>query len=273
MRKLLIAVVAVAMTVAGFSVLASADQGPQGTEWTFSFSAKKKNKPAASNSLIIPAKVDDQGTEDTSDDVYTPPEKSTIRFPKGSSVDTSALARCKLTPSDVGRGEQCPNRTKLGDGEAVSIVGGEPVGNSGQRRGGSPVNATIEAYNQKNKILFIVQPCGGGTGPTTGEPCAPAGSPIVLQGKWSKIATRPKLVVPTPPGLLEIGIVIVRFQLTTNKHTKTRRVKIDGVRRRVVVSFATTPNKCRGQWKSFAIEDYVDGSTVKIPDSQTCRKG
>ena len=61
------------------------------------------------------------------------------------------------------------------------------------------MNATIEAYNQKGKILFVVQPCQPGTGPTTGNPCTPAGSPIVLQGTWSKVTKQPKLVVPTPP--------------------------------------------------------------------------
>jgi hypothetical protein len=217
--------------------------------------------------LILPSKIDDQGTADRSDDVYTATERTTIVFPKTSSVDTAALARCKLTPSDVGRGEECPGKTRLGDGEAISVVGGTPIGN-GQRRGGTDVNATIEAFNQKGKILFIVQPCGSGTGPTTGRDCEPAGSPIVLQGTWSNVTTKPKLVVPTPPGLLAIGVVIVRFELTTDKHTKTKRVR----GKRVILSFATTPNKCGGNWKSSAKAEYADGSTQTIPDTDKCRK-
>ena len=267
MRKLLIAALAAAVAVAGFSVLATANTGDAGTSWDFSFKPKKVKRAASSSSLIRPSKVDDQGTADRSDDVYTPTERTTIIFTRGSSVDTSALARCKLTPSDVARGETCPNRTRLGDGAAVSVVGGTETGN-GQRRGGTDVNATIEAYNQRGKILFIVQPCGAGTGPTTSQPCAPAGSPIVLQGRWSKVATRPTLVVPTPPGLLSIGVVIVRFQLDTDKHTKTVRVR----GKRVLKSFVFTPGRCRGSWASQAKARYADGTSQTIKDTQTCRR-
>lgn len=268
MRKLLIAALAVALAVTGFSVVASAGEGESGTSWDFSAKPNKVKKPAKTHSLIEPSKVDDQGTADKSDDVYTPTAKTTINFPKGASVDTSALGRCGLTPSDVGRGEECPGKSRLGDGAAVSVVGGQPVGSSGQRRGGSQVNATIEAYNQKGKILFIVQPCGTGTGPTTGNDCQPAGSPIVLQGKWSKVATKPKLVVPTPQGLLAIGIVIIRFELNTDKHTKT--VKKDG--KEVLKSFTFTPETCKGKWKTTASANYVDGTSQTIKDSQKCRK-
>ena len=268
MRKLLIAALAVAVAAVGFTALAGATAGQSGTSWDFRLKPNKVKRAASSKSVIEPSKVDDQGTADTSDDVYTPTERTTIVFPRGSSVDTSALARCKLTPSDVGRGEECPNRTKLGDGAAVSVVGGTPVGSNGQRQGGSRVNATIEAYNQKGKILFIVQPCGAGTGPTTGQPCQPGGSPIVLQGTWSKVTTRPKLVVPTPPGLLAIGVVITRFELNTDKHTKTRRVR----GKRVLQSFVFTPATCRGKWKSQASAQYADGTSQTIKDDQNCRR-
>ena len=278
-RKLLVAAVVAALAVVGFAVMATADEGQDKTEWTFTFNKdaggklqKAVNKPAASDSLIIPAKVNDQGTADESDDVYTPPEKSTIVFPQGSVVDTAALKRCGLSASDVGRGEECPGKTRLGDGAAVSVVGGTPVGSNGQRQGGSKVNATIEAFNQKSGILFVVQPCGSGTGPTTGKDCEPAGSPIVLEGKWSKVNTKPTLVVPTPPGLVAIGVTIVRFQLTTDKHTKTKTVTVNGQRRQVTVSFVTTPEECGGNWKSQAKEEYVDGSSQTIKDSQKCNR-
>lgn len=267
MRKLLIAAVAVAVAVSGFSVLATANEGDAGTSWNFKFKPNKVKKPGSSNSLIEPSKIDDQGTADTSDDVYTPTEKTTIIFTKGSSVDTGALKRCKLTPSDVGRGEECPGKSRLGDGAAVSVVGGADIGN-GQRRGGSQVNATIEAFNQKGKILFIVQPCGTGTGPTTGTDCAPAGPPIVLQGTWKNVAKQPKLIVPTPDSLLAIGVVIVRFQLTTDKHTKT--VKKDG--KRLLRSYVITPKVCKGKWATKAKANYSDGTKQTIKDTQKCKK-
>ena len=268
MRKLLIAALAVAVAAVGFTALAGATAGQSGTSWDFRLKPNKVKRAASSRSLIEPSKVDDQGTADTSDDVYTPTEKTTIIFPRGSSVNTKALARCGLTASDVGRGEECPNRTKLGDGAAVSVVGGTPTGTGGQRQGGSRVNATIEAYNQKGKILFIVQPCESGTGPTTGTDCRPAGSPIVLQGTWSKVTTKPTLVVPTPPGLLAIGVVIIRFELNTDKHTKTTRVR----RREVLQSFVFTPDTCGGKWKTQAKAQYSDGTTQTIKDDQSCKR-
>jgi len=267
----LVAVVVAAVAVAGFSVLATANEGEQNTSWEFTLKPAKVKKPAKSQSLIFPSKRDDQGTEDGSDDVFTPTEKTTIIFPKGSSVDTRALARCKLTPSDVGRGEKCPAKSKLNDpkkeSSAVSVVGGtiEPGGN-GQRRGGSRVNATIEAFNQKGKILFVIQPCGTGTGPTTDTECAPAGDPIVLQGEWSKVTSQPTLVVPTPPNLLAVGVIIERFELATKKATKTVEVK----GKEVLRSFALTPEECNGKWKSQAKAEYSDGTTQTIKDTQKC---
>lgn len=267
MRKLLIVALAAAVAAVAVTALAGATEGQSGTSWDFKLKPNKVKKAGSSNSLIEPSKIDNQGTVDSSDDVYTPTERTTIIFPRGSSVDTGALARCKLTPSDVGRGENCPGRTKLGDGAAVSVVGGTPTGNN-QRMGGSRVNATIDAYNQKGKILFVVQPCGAGTGPTTSRDCQPAGSPIVLQGTWSKVKTRPTLVVPTPPGLLAIGVVIVRFELNTDKHTKTTRVR----GKRVLRSFVFTPSTCGGKWKTQARAQYSDGTSQTIKDNQKCRK-
>jgi hypothetical protein len=261
------AVLAAAVAAVGVTALAGATAGQSNTSWDFKLKPKKVNRAASSVSLIEPSKIDNQGTADTSDDVYTPTERTTIVFPKGSSVDTSALARCGLTPSDVGRGEECPNRTRLGDGEAVSVVGGTETGNN-QRRGGSKVNATIDAFNQKGKILFIVQPCGGGTGPTTSRPCEPAGSPIVLQGTWSNVKRKPKLVVPTPPGLLDIGVVIIRFKLNTDKHTRTVRRRGN----RVLKSFVFTPRTCGGKWKTKASAQYSDGTSQTIKDDQSCKR-
>ena len=264
MRKLFVAAVAAAVAVAGFSVVATAGTGDAGTSWDFSFKPNRVKKPASSSSLIKPSKVDDRGTEDRSDDLYTATEKTTIIFTKGSSVDTGALARCS---NDDARTASCPNKTKLGDGEAVSVVGGTPAGN-GQLQGGSDVNATIEAFNQKGKILFVVQPCRTGTGPTTGTPCDPAGSPILLQGTWSKVATRPTLTVVTPPGLLAINTVITRFKLDTDKHTRT--VKVQG--KEVLRSYVFTPEQCGGKWVSQAKAEYTDDTSQTIKDTQKCRK-
>lgn len=266
MRKVLIAAVVAVAAVSGLALNASADKGQQDTEWTFTFSKNRVNTAVGSNSLILPAKRDDKGTADESDDTYSPPKTSTILFPKGSSVDTGAMPQCKLTASEAGRGEQCPKNTNLGDGEAVSLIGATPAG------GGTRLNSTIDAFNKKSTILFIIQPCETNTGPTTDKECAPAGSTIVLEGTWSNTAKQPKLVVPTPQGLIDIGVTILRFRLTTDLHTKKTTKTVNGKKVTVIRSFAFTPKTCTGKWVSSATEVYTDGSKQTIKDSQKCRK-
>ena len=260
MRKFLIMAVAAAVAVAGFSVVATADEGVAGTSWDFELNPSKTGKPAASHSIGKPAKKGDDGK-------YIAPKKQIFGFPKGSSVNTKALPRCKLTPSEVGGGEQCPKKTLLGDGSANVIVGQSATND------GTELVAEFEAYNQKNKILFIFQTCGekdgAPTGPGTGEDCQPAGPPNIVVGTWKDYKTFPKLHVPTPQSLLDIGVIIIRFELFTDKHTKT--VKRNG--RRVLISYVLTPKKCtRGKWKTFDKANYVDRTKQTIKDVTLCKK-
>lgn len=267
MRKLLLAALAVALAVAGFSALALGNAGDAGTSWDLALKPNKVKKAARIDAVIEPSKVDDQGTADESDDVWTPSSKNTLIFTRGSSVDTGALARCKLTATEVGQGANCPEKTRVGDGAAVALTGGDPVGTNGQRRGGNEQNSTVDAFNQKGKLLLVLTVCGSGTGPTTPNPCAPV-TRVVLEGTWSKVATRPTLSVPTPPGLIALGVVVKRLELNTDKHTKT--VKQQG--KEVLKSFVFTPEECGGKWKSQARAQYVDGSSQTIKDSQKCKQ-
>lgn len=254
MRKLFVAAVVAALAVAGFAVMAAADDGQDNTSWTFTFSKKGENKPTGSNSIVEPAKQDTKGTEDPSDDHYDAPTKSVIKFPKGSNIDTASRKRCKETPSDVQAGRKtCPTNTMIGSGLANSLLGQPDAG------AGTEVVAPIEAYNQKNGILFVVRPCSPGTGPGKGAPCtAIPGGTVVLVGSWTKVNTKPTLTVPTPPALTQGNVVITRFQL------KTKRFNSDKG------SYATTPDVCNGTWKSQAVEFYADGSKQTIKDSQPC---
>ena len=254
MRKLFVAAVAAAVAVAGFSVFAVAGTGPQSTSWEFTFSKHGEGKATGSNSIVVPAKKNDKGTPDTSDDHYDAPAKSVIKFPKGSVVDTAARARCKKSPSDVQTGaEKCPANTKLGSGLATSLLGQPDEG------GGDEVVAPIEAFNQKKGILFLVKPCTVGTGPGKPSPCTPIpGGTIVLVGTWSKADTLPTLTVPTPAAL-QGRVIITRFQLKTNRFKSKKGV------------YVTTPAKCKnGTWKSQAVETYEDGSKQTINDTQPC---
>lgn len=267
MRKVLIAAVVAAMSVAGFAVFATADEGQQETSWTFSFSNKNKAGATGSNSIIEPAKRDTKGTEDPSDDHYSAPAKSVIKFPAGSTIDTGVLTRCNKSPSDVQRGdEKCPASSKIGTGLANSLAGQPDEG------GGTELVAPIEAFNQKKGILFVVRPCSPGTGPGKPAPCAEIpGGTVVLVGSWANVTTQPTLTVPTPAAL-KGKVIITRFQLKTNKKTKKTTKTVDGKRVTVIRSYAFTPKKCKGTWKSFAIETYEDGTKQTIPDTQTCNK-
>jgi hypothetical protein len=267
-RKLLLAAMAAALAVVGFSALALGNAGEAGTSWELTLKPNKVDKPAKNtNAVVEPSKVDDQGTADTSDDVWTPASKNTLTFAKGTSIDTSALGRCKLSASEVAQGSNCPKNTKVGDGSATAVTGGTPVGSNGQRRGGTEVQNELDAFNTKKTLMLVLTVCGGGTGPGTGTECAPV-TRVVLEGKWSKTTTKPKLAVPTPPGLLDVGIVVKRFELNLGKHTKT--VKQNG--KEVLKSFIFTPDNCGGKWKSQDKAQYVDGTSQTIKDTQKCKK-
>ena len=258
MRKLLIAALAAAVAVAGFTVFAVADEGQQNTSLTFTFSKTGKNKPTGSNTILEPARQDDKGTpDDTSDDHYDAPARSVVKFAKGSNVNTGAKARCKHSPSDVQTGrETCPTKTRIGSGLANSLLGQPDAG------GGTEVVAPIDAYNQKNGILFVVRPCSPGTGPGKPNPtCTPIpGGTVVLVGSWSKVNTRPTLNVPTPASL-QGRVIITRFQLKTNK-----------INSRAKGAYVTTPDVCpkSDKWKTLAIETYEDGTKQKLKDTQAC---
>jgi hypothetical protein len=237
---------------------ALATDGPGGTSWTFKFSSQRTKTPVSTHSLLEPAIRNDKGTPDESDDTFAAAKKSVIQFPRGSRVATDIPKLCKATPSEIGSGRaHCAGKTKVGSGAAVSLVGATALG------GGTRLNATIDAYNQKTRIVFVVQPCGLGTGPTTGRSCAPAGSVIVLVGKWRGVNRSPRLIVPTPPALLSAGITIVRFELKTRKIVKRMR---NGKR-----SFVTTPGRCNGGWTSSATESYLSESKLTIKHHQPCR--
>jgi hypothetical protein len=247
------------VAVAAFAVIASAGSGQQGTSWEFTFSKKGENKPTGSNSDLSPAKVNDQGTADTSDDRFVAPSKSVIKFPAGSNVNDDAKAKCKESPSDVqARRASCPGRSRIGTGVANAVTGQSPTS------AGTELISTIEAFNVKNGILFVVDPCTEGTGPGTGSPCTPIPSArVVLVGNWRKVNTRPTLTVVTPPALLTGGVIITRFQLKTNRINSKRKG-----------AYVTTPDVCprSREWASTATETYQDGSKQTINDTQGCNR-
>jgi hypothetical protein len=267
-RKFFVAAIAAALAIASFSVVAIAGKGEPGTSLNLTMKPNKVDRPASLDIVFEPTKVDDQGTSDTSDDVFTPTEDNTIRLPKKSSVDTRAAPRCKKTPTEVGQGENCPNKTKIGVGETVSFVGGQPIEGGDKRVGGNRLTGTIEIFNTKTDLILVVTTCAPGSGPGTANDCVPAGQPVVLTGEWSNVAKRPKLFVETPPALHQSGVVIVRLETNLDKATKT--VKQDG--KEVLRSLFLTPETCGGNWASDVHTNYTDGSEQTINDKQKCKK-
>jgi hypothetical protein len=267
-RKFFVAAIAAALVVASFSVVANAGKGEPGTSLDLTFKPNKVNKPSSLDIVFEPTKVDDQGTEDTSDDIFTPTKNNTITLPKKSSVDTTAAPRCKLTPSEVGQGQKCPAKTKIGEGETASFVGGQSLEGGDKRQGGTKLTGTIEIFNTKTDLILVVTTCTPGTGPGTSSDCVPAGQPVALTGEWSKVAKQPRLFVETPPALHQSGVVIVR--LVTNLDKKTKTVKENG--KEVLHSLFLTPETCEGKWKSQVHTNYTDGSEQTIKDSQKCKK-
>jgi hypothetical protein len=255
-RKLLIAAVAAAVAVGGFAVFATAGVGPNNTSWNFAFKPLKKAKSAGTISVIEPAQRDDKGTpDDESDDTYLATKKTTITFTKGSRFNTAIPPRCNKTAGEVAadRGASC-TKALVGGGAAESVFAkpGEPK--TGQ------ANASIKAYNKKNGIYFLIQPCQGGT-----NPCTPLGNPFVLVGTLKykdRAKTIPQLVVPTPRTLLDLNIVITKFSLTTKNITKRVAGKI--------APYVVTPGRCGGKWASSATANYTNGSSLTIKDTMPC---
>ena len=268
MRKFVVAAIVAAVAIAGFSVVANAGKGEGGTSFDLTLKPKKVNRPAGMTVVFEPTKIDDQGTADTSDDVYTPTDENTIKLPRKASVDTRGAPRCKKTPTEVGRGENCANKTKVGEGSTLSFVGGQPIEGGDKRQGGVPLRGTMEIFNTKGDLILVVTTCQPGTGPETGQDCVPAGQRVVLTGEWSNVTRRPTLTVETPTALHQSGVVIVRLEIVVDRHTK--RVKVKG--REVLRSLFLTPETCRGRWTSQVHTDFTDGSEQTIKDRQKCRK-
>jgi hypothetical protein len=246
-RKVLLAALAVAVAVAGFTAVSQGGAGEAGTSWEFKYKPAKKDKAGSTDSLIRPAKQMPDGS-------FAETKKTTIHFTPTTEFDTSVPPRCKAEGGEVvsSNGAAC-KKAEIGDGDALAMVGTLETA------------AELTAYNRKSGILFLIVTCNPGTGPGQADPnCTPLdGGAFALEGKLKyadKAKTKPFLVVPTPQTLLDGNIIITKFHLKTNKVT-------DGGE-----TYVETPQKCkRGKFKTKAVIQYdggVSGQTIK--DSQAC---
>jgi hypothetical protein len=246
-RKILLAALAVAVAVAGFTAVSQGGAGEAGTSWEFKYKPAKKDKAAGTDSLILPAKRMDDGS-------FAETKKSTIFFTPTTEFDTSVPPRCKKDGGEVvaTNGAAC-KKAQVGQGDALSQIGDLETA------------ALLKAYNRKSGILFLIIACNPGTGPGQAErECSPLdGGTFALEGKLKyqdKAKTKPFLVVPTPQTLLDGNIIITKFHLVTNKETDGGETYIE------------SPQKCKkGKFKTKAVIQYdggVSGQTIK--DSQAC---
>ena len=201
MRKLLLAALAAAVAVAGFAVIAQAGTGEAGTRGSSRPSRTRSARPPRSNSLIVPAKVDDQGTADTRTTSTRRRRSRRSYFPQGQRRrhrGAQALQADRRATS--ARGEECPSNTRLGDGDAVSVVGGTPVGTDGKRRAARGERRRSRPSTRRARSCSSCSHAVRAPARRRARTAQPAGGPIVLQGKWSKVTTKPTLAVPTPSG-------------------------------------------------------------------------
>jgi len=246
-RKLLLAVLAIAVAVAGFAAISQAGSGEAGTSWDFKYKPAKKSKPAGTDSLIFPAKKMPDGS-------FAETKDTKIYFTPGTDFDTSVPPRCTASGGDVvsSNGDAC-KKAQVGHGDALSQIGTLETA------------AELKAYNRKKGILFLIIACNPGTGPGQADPnCTPLdGGTFALEGKLKyadKAKQKPILDVPTPQTLRDGNIIITKFHLVTDK------IKDSGD------TFIETPEKCKkGKFKTKAVITYDGGvPSQTIKDSQAC---
>ena len=192
-RLLTGALLAVALTAPAMA------QDPIDELETLKFTSKKVSSPAGLKLAVAqaPTAAGEQ-----------PPvvRRLVITLPKGTKIDTKALARCSATVEKVTADglSACPSKTRLGTGTASVFAG------SGN------VDAKVTLFNRKGGFLFVL---------TTGDTVLRA---LVASAKGRTIdATLPRV---------DLGngkeASLVRLQVYVPKHNKGKR------------TYLRTPRKC-----------------------------
>ncbi len=241
MRNKLIAVLGVG---AACALLASMAVAAVQVAFKAEASPNKAGKPTGLNVKI----------ESTDPAAEQPPimNRIVIKLNEGGKYNSSKFPRCKLASLQSKGPKGCPSGSKIGSGRGVGYA--KPVVTD-------PVNAKLTIFNGakvggKDTILVYVFP---DLGPT-----------FVSVGKISKKRSGgfdynldfnipPIKTLPSAPDAA-----------TALVDTKTPKKTIKKGKRKFALIVA--PKKCKGTWKAEGQFFFADGSSLKVPVTQKCKK-
>jgi hypothetical protein len=251
MRKLIVGALmgVLSLAVAAIAMAATETSGTTTQNYSQTYSAKKGPAPTGT-------------TNSANDELNKQPKRVSnfdITFPSGSKVDNKAVPACSAgepqfnavdNPDDA-----CPKGSKIGTGKVTARL---------PYPGTAELNGTVAAYNAKKGLLLYVVIQAPGAAQT-----------LVLKPKFSGLKLKTEVPVTcVAPGTpenncrggdgKEYAAVLTSFTLTTKiaKSGKGKKLK----------SLLTTPATCKGKWKFEANIKYADGTGVKIPTEQACKK-
>ena len=168
-RKFLIAAVAAVTVVAGFSVLASADNGQQGTSWTFKFIERQglPRRRQQQHHRAGQGRRQGHGRED--DDRYVAPAKSVIKFP------SRQRDRHRCAQGVQGLGQRRPDRQGQVPRQHEDRQPAWPTRCSGRAPRARARSSSLRSTRStaRTRSCSTCKPCAEGTGPGKPEPCKP----------------------------------------------------------------------------------------------------
>ena len=190
MRKLLLAALAAAVAVAGFTAVSQAGAGEAGTSWEFKYKpAKKARRPAPTASSCRPSRWTTAASRRRRSRRSTsrPAPRSTPRCPRAARRRLARSVRRTATPARRPRSATATRCRRSARWRRPPM---------------------LKAYNRKKGILFLIIAVQPGHRPRPGRArCTPLdGGTFALEGKLKyqdKAKTKPFLVVPTPQTLLD----------------------------------------------------------------------
>ena len=169
-------------------------------------------------------------------------------LPRGSRIDTGALARCKASDEELmlSGGAACPPDSHLTEG-VVTVDTGFPGP-------GRFVTADVSFFNNDHELIYV-------------NTIRDSEARTVLRAEVTRrrIITEAPMLPGTPPDGGAIDTVVVNDPRIVNV--------IEGEQR----SYITTPKRCRGRksdphWTTRVEFTYSDGVTQTVPTHTPCRK-
>jgi len=256
MRKLVVVALAGILTlaVAAVAIAATATSGTTVQNYEQTYTAKKPKKSTGTS--FSTNSTDEQNTQKNKQ-----PKRVTnfdIKFPVGSKIDSKAAPQCKADENDFAAEDDpddaCPKGSKIGSGAVKARL---PYNNT------SELDGTVTAFNANKGLLLWVQVNAPGAAQT-----------LLIKPKFSGLNLKTKVPVTcVPPGNppdckdatgQEQAAVLTSFNLKTKAVTTKK-----GKKRQLITTPPTCPSK---GWEFVASLKYADGTSVKIPTSQTCSK-